>query len=52
MVFNGYNCQLTKNTDIEKVSVRAINAYFRQNLDQVYLAIVTVKGDEASFTIL
>ena len=52
MIFNGCGCKLTKNTDIEEMSVRAINAYFRQNLDQVYLAIVTVKGDEASFTVL
>jgi hypothetical protein len=52
MIFDGCNCQLIKNINIEKVSVRAINAYFRQNPDQVYLAIVTVKGDEASFTVL
>jgi hypothetical protein len=52
MVFNGYGYQLTKNTDIEEISVRAINAYFRQDLDQVYLAMVTVKNDETSFTIL
>jgi hypothetical protein len=29
MVFNGCGCKLTKNTDIEKVLVRAMNAYFR-----------------------
>jgi hypothetical protein len=29
MVFNNYDCKLTKNIDIEKVLVRAINAYFR-----------------------
>jgi hypothetical protein len=29
MIFNGCNCKLTKNTDIEEVSVRAINAYFK-----------------------
>jgi hypothetical protein len=33
MVFNGCDCRLTKNTDIEKVSVRAMNTYFRQDLD-------------------
>jgi hypothetical protein len=33
MVFDGYGCKLIKNTDIEEVSVRAINAYFRQDLD-------------------
>jgi hypothetical protein len=52
MVFNGCNCKLTKNTDIEEILVRAINAYFRQNPDQVYLAIITVKGDETFFTVL
>jgi hypothetical protein len=29
MVFDDCGCKLTKNTDIEKVLVRAINAYFR-----------------------
>jgi hypothetical protein len=29
IVFNSYDCKLTKNTDIEEVSVRAMNAYFR-----------------------
>jgi hypothetical protein len=29
MVFNDYNYKLIKNTDIEEVSVRAINAYFK-----------------------
>jgi hypothetical protein len=52
MVFNGCDCKLTKNINIEEVLVRAMNAYFRQNPDQVYLAIIIVKGDEASFTIL
>jgi hypothetical protein len=51
MVFNGCDYQPTKNTDIEEISVRAINAYFKQNPDQVYLTIITVKSDETSFTI-
>jgi hypothetical protein len=34
------------------VLVRAINAYFRQDLKQVYLAIITVKEKDLSFTIL
>jgi hypothetical protein len=51
MVFNGYDYKPTKNTDIEKVLVRVINTYFKQNLNQVYLAMITVKGDEAFFTI-
>jgi hypothetical protein len=33
MVFDGCNCKLIKNIDIEEVSVRAMNAYFRQDLD-------------------
>jgi hypothetical protein len=33
MVFDGYNYKPTKNTDIEEMSVRAMNAYFRQDLD-------------------
>jgi hypothetical protein len=52
MIFNDCNYRLTKNTDIEKVLVRAINTYFKQNLDQVYLTIIIVKSDETSFTIL
>jgi hypothetical protein len=31
IIFNSYDCKPTKNTNIKKVSVRAINAYFRQN---------------------
>jgi hypothetical protein len=52
MFFNGYDCKPTQNTDIEKVSVRAINIYFKQNPEQVYLTIVIVKGDDLSFIIL
>jgi hypothetical protein len=52
IIFNDCDCKLTKNTDIEKMSVRAINAYFRQDPDQVYLAIITMKGDKTSFTVL
>jgi hypothetical protein len=33
MVFNGCNCKLTKNINIEEVLIRAINAYFKQNPD-------------------
>ena len=51
MVFNGCDCKLIKNTDIEKVLMQAINAYFRQDPDQVYLAIVTVKREDLSFTV-
>jgi hypothetical protein len=29
VVFNDCDCKLTKNTDIEEVLVRAMNAYFR-----------------------
>jgi hypothetical protein len=29
MVFDGCGCKLTRDTDIEEVSVRAMNAYFR-----------------------
>jgi hypothetical protein len=52
MIFDGCDCKPTKNTDIEKVSVRAMNAYFRQNLEQVYLAIIIVREKDLSFTIL
>jgi hypothetical protein len=31
MIFNGYSYKPTKDTDIEKVLVRTMNAYFRQN---------------------
>jgi hypothetical protein len=51
MVFNGYDCKPTGNTDIKKVLIRAINAYFKQDSDQVYLAIIIMKKDEVSFTI-
>jgi hypothetical protein len=33
MVFNDCGCKLTKNINIKKISVRAINAYFKQNSD-------------------
>jgi hypothetical protein len=33
MIFDGCDCKLIKNTDIEKMSVRVMNAYFRQDLD-------------------
>jgi hypothetical protein len=33
MVFNDCDCKLIKNTDIKEVLVRAMNAYFKQNLD-------------------
>jgi hypothetical protein len=52
MVFDGCGCRLIKNTNIEEVLVRAMNAYFRQDLNQVYLAMVTMKGEKAFFTIL
>jgi hypothetical protein len=52
MVFDSCECKLTKNTDIKEVSVRAINAYYRQNPKQVYLAIITVKEKDVSFTVL
>jgi hypothetical protein len=52
MNFDGYKCKPEKNINIEEILIRAMNAYFRQNPDQVYLAIVIVKGDEASFTVL
>jgi hypothetical protein len=52
MVFDGYDCKLIKNTNIEKVSVRAINAYFRQDPDQVYLTIIIIKEEKVSFIIL
>jgi hypothetical protein len=52
MSFNGYGCKPKKNIDIEKVLMRAINAYYRQDPEQVYLAMVTVKGDELFFTVL
>jgi hypothetical protein len=52
IVFNGCGYKLTKNTDIEKVLVRAINTYYRQNPDQVYLAMITVKREKAFFTVL
>jgi hypothetical protein len=29
MIFNGYDCKLTKNTDIEEVLVRIMNVYFK-----------------------
>jgi hypothetical protein len=51
MVFDNCDCKPIKDTDIEEVLVRAMNAYFRQNSDQVYLAIITVKDEKASFTI-
>jgi hypothetical protein len=52
MIFDGCDCRLIKNTDIEEMLVRVINAYFRQNLNQVYLAMITVKNDETFFIIL
>jgi hypothetical protein len=52
MVFNGYGCRPTKGADIEKVLVRAINAYYKQNPDQVYLAIIAVQKKDVSFTVL
>jgi hypothetical protein len=52
IIFNGCDYKLTKNTDIKEVSVRAMNAYFRQDLEQVYLAIVIMKGEDLSFTVL
>jgi hypothetical protein len=33
MVFDGCGCKPTKNINIKKVLVRAMNAYFKQNLD-------------------
>jgi hypothetical protein len=33
MVFDDYGCKLIKNINIEEVLVRAMNAYFRQDLD-------------------
>jgi hypothetical protein len=51
MVFNGCGYKPTKNTNIKEVSVRVINVYFRQNPDQVYLAMITVKDEKASFTV-
>jgi hypothetical protein len=33
IIFNGCDYQLTKNINIEEISVRAMNAYFRQDLD-------------------
>jgi len=52
MVFDGCGCKPTKNVDIKEVSVRAMNAYFRQELKQVYLAIVIVKREDLFFTVL
>jgi hypothetical protein len=51
MAFNGCDCKLIKNTDIEKMLVRAMNVYFRQNPDQVYLVIIIVKEEDFFFTI-
>jgi hypothetical protein len=51
MVFDGCGYKLTRNTDIKEILVRAINAYFRQDLEQVYLAIIIVKGKDLSFII-
>jgi hypothetical protein len=33
IIFKGCGCKPTRNTDIEKVLVRAMNAYYRQNPD-------------------
>jgi hypothetical protein len=52
MIFNGCDYKLIKNTNIKEVLVRAMNAYFRQDPDQVYLAIITVKGEKTFFTVL
>jgi len=52
MLFNGCDCKPTKDTDIREVLVRAINAYFRQDPDQVYLVIIIVKREDLSFTVL
>jgi hypothetical protein len=52
MVFDDCGYRSIKNTDIKEMLMRAINVYFRQDPDQVYLAIITVKSDEASFTVL
>jgi hypothetical protein len=52
MVFGNCGCKPTRDTDIEEVLVRAMNAYYRQDPDQVYLAMITVKREEAFFTIL
>jgi hypothetical protein len=52
MAFNSCGCRLIRNTDIEEILVRAMNAYFRQNLEQVYLAMVIVKTDGIFFIIL
>jgi hypothetical protein len=52
MIFNDYNYKSIKNIDIEEVSIRVINIYFKQDLEQVYLAIVIVKGKNLFFTIL
>jgi hypothetical protein len=52
MVFDGCGYKLTKNTDVKEVLVRAMNAYFRQDPEQVYLAMVIIKRDNLSFTVL
>jgi hypothetical protein len=52
MVFDDCGYKLIRDTDIEKILIRAMNAYYRQNPDQVYLVMVIVKGEKASFTIL
>jgi hypothetical protein len=52
MAFNGYGYKPIRNTDIEKMLVRAMNAYFKQDPDQVYLAIITVRREDLFFTVL
>jgi hypothetical protein len=52
MSFDGCGCKPEKNIDIEEVLMRAMNVYYRQDSEQVYLAMVIVKGDELSFTVL
>jgi hypothetical protein len=52
MAFDGCGCKPIRNINIEKMLVRAMNAYFRQNSDQVYLAIVIMREEDLSFTVL
>jgi hypothetical protein len=51
LTFNGYGCKLIKDIDISEILMRAMNAYYRQDPNQIYLAMMIVKRDESSFTV-
>jgi hypothetical protein len=52
MVFDNCGCRPIRDIDVKEVLVRAMKAYFRQDPDQVYLAMIIVKGGKAFFTVL